>query len=73
MPLSPHDYLKNILEAKWQLHLRFFFNFKRFYLFMRDTEKERQRHTQREKQALCREPNVGPRDHDLSRRQTLNG
>ena len=26
---------------------------------MRDTEKERQRHRQREKQALCREPDVG--------------
>ena len=29
------------------------------YLFMRDTEKERQRYRQREKQALCRETNVG--------------
>ena len=26
---------------------------------MRDTQKERQRHRQREKQALCREPDVG--------------
>ena len=26
---------------------------------MRDTERERQRHRQREKQALCREPDVG--------------
>ena len=26
---------------------------------MRDTEKERQRHRQREKQASCREPDVG--------------
>ena len=26
---------------------------------MRDTEKERQRHRQREKQAPCREPDVG--------------
>ena len=34
---------------------------KRFtYLFMRDTERERrQRHRQREKQAPCREPDVG--------------
>ena len=29
------------------------------YLFMRDTERERQRHRQMEKQAPCREPNVG--------------
>ena len=29
------------------------------YLFMRGTERERQRHKQREKQALCREPDVG--------------
>ena len=29
------------------------------YLFMRDTETARQRHRQREKQAPCREPNVG--------------
>ena len=36
----------------------FFFNFlKRFYLFMRDTERGRDR--QREKQAPCREPDVG--------------
>ena len=26
---------------------------------MRDTERERQKHTQREKQAPCREPDVG--------------
>ena len=29
------------------------------YLFMRDTEKERQRHRQREKQAPCRKPDMG--------------
>ena len=29
------------------------------YLFMRDTERESQRHRQREKQAPCREPDVG--------------
>ena len=29
------------------------------YLFMRNTERERQRHWQREKQASCREPDVG--------------
>ena len=35
------------------------FFLKIFYLFMRDTHKERQRHRQREKQAPCREPEVG--------------
>ena len=52
---------------------------------MRDTDRERQRHRQREKQALCREPDMGldprspkwdsipgPRDHTLSLRQMLN-
>ena len=29
------------------------------YLFMRDTHRETQRHRQREKQAPCREPDVG--------------
>ena len=29
------------------------------YLLMRDTYRERQRHRQREKQALCREPDAG--------------
>ena len=38
----------------------FFFFFKDFtYLFMRDTERERQTHGQREKQAPYREPDVG--------------
>ena len=36
-----------------------FFNKDFIYLFMRDTESERQRHRQREKQAPCRRPNVG--------------
>ena len=43
---------------------------------MRDPERERQRLRQREKQAPCREPDVGlnPRSWDLalSRRQMLN-
>ena len=29
------------------------------YLFMRDTERERQGHRQKEKQAPCRKPDVG--------------
>ena len=35
--------------------------FKRFYLFMHEgyTERERQRHRQREEQAPCREPDMG--------------
>ena len=41
---------------------------------MRDTQK--QRHRERENQAPSGEPDVGlhpgPRDHDLSQRQTLN-
>ena len=38
----------------------FFFNFKDFiYLFVRDTPREKQRHRQREKQAPCREFDVG--------------
>ena len=41
-----------------QLYL-FFFIFKRFYLFMKNTHREVQRHRQRKKQAPCREPNVG--------------
>ena len=42
------------------------------YLVMRDTERESQRHRQREKQAPCREPNTIQelQDHTLSRRQT---
>ena len=43
---------------------------------MRDTERERQRHRQREKQAVCKEPDMGldPRsqDHDLSQRPAPN-
>ena len=44
------------------VHLLFFFFFKDFiYLFMRDRERERERERkgQREKQAPCREPDVG--------------
>ena len=29
------------------------------YLFMRDTERKKQKHRQREKQAPCKEPDVG--------------
>ena len=38
---------------------KFFFFEDFIYLFMRDTHRERQRHRQREKQASCREPDVG--------------
>ena len=41
-----------------QLH-DFLFLFSRFYLFMRDTERERQRHRWKEKQAPYREPDAG--------------
>ena len=37
----------------------FFFFFLRFYLFIHERHTKRQRHGQREKQALCREPDVG--------------
>ena len=43
-------------------HVCFFFIFlcfKRFYSLIRDTETERQKHRQREKQASCREPDMG--------------
>ena len=55
-----------------------FFSFKKdfIYLFMRDTQRKRHRHTQREKQTPHKEPNVGlspgSQDQDLSWRQTLN-
>ena len=49
-----------------------FFNF--IYLFMKDTQRERQRQA-REKQAPCREPDVGlgpgTQDHTLGQRQVL--
>ena len=41
------------IEEKW-----FLFS-KKIYLFMRDTHRERQRHSQREKQAPCRESDMG--------------
>lgn len=40
------------------LHFLFFL-FLRFYLFMRDVERQRQRHKQREKQAPHRQPDTG--------------
>ena len=58
------------------MFLRFFFPKDFIYLFLRGTQREGQRHRQREKQAPYREPDVGlnPRiwDHALSQRQTLN-
>ena len=57
----------------------YFFFFLRFYLFIherqRETERERQRHRPREKQAPCREPDVGLlglQVHALGQRQMLN-
>ena len=54
----------------------FFFFYDFIYLFMKDTEKERQRQRQTEKQAPCREPDVGldPRTAGscLSQRQMPN-
>ena len=58
----------------------FLFFFKRFYLFMRDTHRERGRDRQREKQVPRWESYVGPQDppeipgpwdHVLSQRQIL--
>ena len=51
------------------LYLDFFKDF--IYLFMRDMEREGQRHRQREKQTPCRDLSAipGPRDHVLSQRQ----
>ena len=60
-----------ICDFIWVLsHIFIFFFFKDFiYVFMRDTERQRDR--QRENEAPCGEPDVrldlpGPRDHDLS-------
>ena len=36
-----------------------FFKKKRFYLFIHERNRERQRHRQWEKQAPCRDPDVG--------------
>ena len=43
----------------YKIFLLFSYFLRFYYLFMRDTEKERQRHKQREKQAPCREPDMG--------------
>ena len=40
-------------------HFFSFFFFKGFYLLIHERHKEKQRHRQKEKQAPCREPNVG--------------
>ena len=67
------------IGGRTYLSLQFFFKiFKKdfIYLLVRDTHRERQRHGQREKQAPCREPDVGldpmTQDHALGQRQTLN-
>ena len=50
--------------------------FKILFIYSWETQREGQRHRQREKQALCKEPNAGldpgPWDQALSRRQMLN-
>ena len=46
-----------LLDSEGSFYLFIFKDF--IYLFMRDTELERQRHRQREKQAPYREPDVG--------------
>ena len=63
--LSVVTHLGSADQVKWgfcasleQASLKHSF-FLRFYLFMRDTERERQRHRQREERAPCREPYVG--------------
>ena len=45
-------------ELKLKVFCNIFFKYL-IYLFMRDTEKERQRHRQKEKQAPCGESNAG--------------
>ena len=56
MPLR-QDFSK--LEGKIHPEIFLSFFFFKIYLFMRDTHTERQRHRQREKQAPCREPDMG--------------
>ena len=58
------------MKLLWQdLIMLFFFPEDFIYLFMRDTQIERQRHRQREKQASCgslmRDSIPGPQDYDL--------
>ena len=64
-----------LLLSPMGMSFRFVF-FLWFYLFMRVTHRERQRHWQREKQAPCREPDVeldsGTPGSSLSQRQTPN-
>ena len=64
----------NLYILYWEPSFNFFFFFKiLFFLFVRDTE--RQRHRPREKQAPCTELEgtlPGPQDHVLSWRQMLS-
>ena len=55
------------------LELLLFLN-ENLFIHERHRYRQGQRHRQREKQAPCREPNVGldPWDHTLSQRQILN-
>ena len=59
LPLSshPHPIWPPSYVSSLRKHISFFKDF--IYLFMRDTEGERPRLRQREKQASCREPDVG--------------
>ena len=70
-PVSPLTFIGPYAKPISITSKQFFF---KFYLFIHDREGERQRHRQREKQAPCREPNVGLiqglRDHDLSLRHS---
>ena len=56
-PPLPH--LPHVVEEHTVHKLGDFFFFLRFYLFTHERHRERQRHGQKDKQAPCREPNVG--------------
>ena len=52
--------MKALQRVRWKSSVLFFYLKILFYLFVRDTEREREAETQaEEKQAPCREPDVG--------------
>ena len=51
--------ITRVLLKAFVIPMEFLFFKDYIYLFIRDTERVRQRHRQREKQAPCREPDVG--------------